>query len=304
MRKRNNTVAVAASIITLLIFVSAGFAIGSGFVGDPSVYLVFMNVMSFSYVLSGVLICVFLYKHLGLFGSLLILVNCTLSIGQLYFLDYRAYHRLLMILFAVSVVYSAICLIYYIVKKRINANTENMHLIKCVIPVAFIGGSLLVKTLFLLKRIETEMNDFLTPIVFVALGASAVALIIGAVLIKDRSDKKEYAGRLAAIFSLTFFLVFGLPALSAEYTNYAFDTSAAEVREYVVVDKYTRSGGRGGPRYHLILVSDGQELDISTEHVIYSQYETGEAVRIYSYGGALGYHYYEYRFDSICRYES
>ena len=304
MRKRNNTVAVAASIIMLLIFVSAGFAIGSVFVGDPSVYLVFMNVMSFSYVLSGVLICVFLYKHLGLFGSLLILVNCTLSIGQLYFLDYRAYHRLLMILFAVSVVYSAIFLIYYIVKKRINANTENMHLIKCVIPVSFIGGSLLVKTLFLLKRIETEMNDFLTPIVFVALGASVVALIIGAVLIKDRSDKKEYAGRLAAIFSLTFFLVFGLPALSAEYANYALDTSAAEVREYVVVDKYTRNGGRGGPRYHLVLVSDGQELDISTEHVIYSQYETGEAVRIYSYGGAFGYHYYEYRFDSIYRYES
>ena len=304
MRKRNNTVAVAASIITLLIFVSAGFAIGSVFVGDTSVYLVFMNITSFSYVLSGALICIFLCKHLGVFGILLILANCTLSIGQLYFLEYRAYHRLLMILFAVSVVYSAIFLIYYIVKKRIKANTENMHLIKCVIPVSFIGGSLLVKTLFLLKRIETEMNDFLTPIVFVALGASAVALIIGAVLIKDRSDKKEYAGRLAAIFSITFFLVFGLPALSVEYTNYAFDTSVGEVKEYVVINKYTRNGGRGGPHYHLVLRLGEDELDISIENVIYSQYEMGEAVRIYSYGGAFGYHYYEYRFDSIYRYES
>ena len=303
MRKRNMTVA-AASIITLLLFISAGFAIGAEFVGNTSVYLVFMNVTSFSYALSGALICIFLCKHLGVFGSLLILANCTLSIGQLYFLEYRAYHRLLMILFAVSVVYSAIFLIYYIVKKRIKANTENMHLIKCVIPIAFIGGSLLVKALFLLKRIETEMNDFLTPIVFVALGASAVALIIGAVLIKDRSDKKEYAGRLIAIFSLTFFLVFGLPALSAEYANYAFDTSAAEVREYVVVDKYTRSGGRGGPLYHLVLQSDGYELDISTEHVIYSQYEKGESVRIYAHGGTFGYHYYEYRFDSIYRYDN
>jgi hypothetical protein len=304
MRKANKAVAVAAWVIIILLFISAGFAIGSGFVGDPSVYFVFMNVMSISYVLMGALICVFLCKNLGIIGISLILANCTLSIGQLYFLEYRAYHRLLIILFAVSVVYSAICLIYYIVTKRIKANTENMHLIKCVIPVAFIGGSLLIKTLFLLKRIETEMNDFLTPIVIIALGAAALALIIGAVLIKDRSDKKEYAGKLAAVFSLTFFLVFGLPALSAEYTNYAFDTSVGEVKEYVVIDKYTRNGGRGGPHYHLVLRLGEGELDITTENVIYSQYEKGEAVRIYEYNGAFGYRYYEYRFEGIYRYDS
>jgi hypothetical protein len=304
MRKANKAVVVAAWVIIILLFISAGFAIGSGFVGDPSVYFVFMNVMSISYVLMGALICVFLCKNLGIIGISLILANCTLSVGQLYFLEYRAYHRLLIILFAVSVVYSAICLIYYIVTKRIKANTENMHLIKCVIPVSFIGGSLLIKTLFLLKRIETEMNDFLTPIVFTALGAAALALIIGAVLIKDRSDKKEYAGKLAAVFSLTFFLVFGLPALSAEYTNYAFDTSVEKITEYVVVDKYTRNGGRGGPLYHLVLQSGGHEIDISTENVIYSQYEKGETVRIYAHDGTFGYHYYEYRFDSIYRYDN
>ena len=145
------------------------------------------------------------------------------------------------------------------------------------------------------------MNDFLTPIVFIALGAAAVALIVGAVLIKDRSDKKEYAGKLMAVFSLTFILVFGLPAISAEYTNYAFDTSVGEVNEYVVIDKYTRNGGRGGPIYHIVLQAGGHEIDISTEKVIFSQYEKGEAVRIYKHDGTFGYHYYEYRLDSIYR---
>ena len=83
MRKANKAVAVAAWVIIILLFISAGFAIGSGFVGDPSVYFVFMNVMSISYVLMGALICVFLCKNLGIIGISLILANCTLSIGQL-----------------------------------------------------------------------------------------------------------------------------------------------------------------------------------------------------------------------------
>jgi len=286
----------------VLLFVAAGFLIGLKFVKEEQTYFVFLNIVSAAYGLLSVFSILAVRKHWKPTPIVLILGNTVLSFGHLYFLEYRMFHLLQLILFALSIVYLIFYLIRFFVFQKGRMETENLHLLNPVAPVLFIAGSFFCKMFLLSGQVVTEMDSFALTFLPVALGCAAVAFIVAALQIKDREDKREYFGKLIGIFCATLILAWGLPSLSASYTNYALDTSSGEKIECVVVEKYQRYNGRGGIE-HLVLFVDGQEKDFVFHKAVCAQYAEGDTIYLYRYEGAFGYPCYEYRFTSIFQYQ-
>ena len=297
MHRKNSHTKIWICVILSLLLISGGFLIGLNYVSNESVYFVFLNIISGSYALLGFLTVIAARKHWKPMPVALILLNGILSLGHLYFLEYRVYYRLIFFLFILSIFYLIFYLVrFFFVQKR-RLQNENMHLINPILPIAIVGGSFFGKMFLLLGQIETDMGELSLLFLLVSLVCAGIALIVAILVIKDREDKGEYCGKLMATFFTTFFLVFAFPSFTAEYTNYAFDVSEGNRQECVVVDKYTRTINKGRQSYHLVLNIDGKEKDVVFNKVVYSKYEVGEKIVLYYYNGCLGYSCYEYRLD-------
>lgn len=301
MRKDDRIVIIWVSVIILLLFIAVGFMIGAKYCTKESTYFVCQNVMSIAHVILGIAVITPLHKKLSIVSVLLITGNGVLSIGQLHFLPYRTYHRLLIAILALSIFNLTFCLLCFFNSRKQYSRDEKNRLLNGFIPIAYVGGSVFVKGFGLFKLIETEY-DVPLVMVGVSLGISVAAVILGAIYIKDRWNRKEYAGKLCAIFLGAFFFAFGIPLLSMEYANYTFDTSLAEKKECVVVDTYTSHNYKSGTGYCFVLSVDGQKVHFDVDRVVYSRYQKGDTIYLYQYDGAFGYPYYEYQLDNIYRY--
>ena len=302
MRKDDRIVIIWVSIIILLLFVVVGFMIGAKYSTNETTYFVCQNIMSIAYVILGLAVIAPLFKKLSAVSILLVAGNGVLSIGQLHFLPYRTYHRLLIVILVLCILNLAFCLLRFFASRKQYGKGERIRLLNGIVPIAYIGGSVLVKGFGLFKLIETEY-DVPLVLVGISLGISVAAVILGASIIQDRRNRKEYAGKLCAIFFGVFFVVFAIPLLSMEYANYAFDTSLAEKKECVVVDTYTSSNYKSGTGYRFVLSVDGQKLHFDVDRVVYSRFQKGDTIFLYQHDGAFGYPYYEYQLDSIYRYD-
>ena len=257
MRKDDRIVIIWISVIILLLFIAVGFIIGAKYCTKESTYFACQNVMSIAYVILGISVITPLRKKLSIVSVLLITGNGVLSIGPLHFLPYRTYHRLLIVILVLSILNLAFCLLRFFISRKQYGMGEKLRLLNGIIPIAYVGGSVLVKGFGLFKLIETEY-DVSLALVGISLGISVAAVILGAIFIKDRWNRKEYIGKLCAIFFGVFFVVFGIPLLSMEYANYTFDTSLAEKTECVVIDTYTSHNYKSGTGYRFVLSVDGQ----------------------------------------------
>lgn len=302
MRRKDRIVIIWVSAIILLLFLAVGFMIGAKYCTNESTYFVCQNIMSITYVILGIAVIIPLFKKLNMVSVLLIIGNGVLSIGQLHFLPYRTYHRLLIFIFTLSILNLGFCLLRFFISRKQYGTGEKTRLLNGIIPIAYVGGSVLVKGFGLFKMIETEFD---IPLVLVGISVcvSLAAVILGGIFIKERRNKKEYAGKLCAIFFGVFFTVFAIPLLSMEYANYSFDTSAAKKTECVVVDTDTSHNYKSGTGYRFVLSVDGQNIPFDVDRVVYSRHQKGDRIYLYQYGGAFGYPYYEYRLDSIYRYD-
>ena len=301
MRKDDRRVIIWVSVIILLLFIAIGFMIGAKYCTKESTYFVCQNVMSIAYVVLGIAVITPLHKKLSIVSVLLITGNGVLSIGQLHFLPYRSYHRLLIAILVLSIFNLTFCLLRFFILRKQCSRDEKKQLLNGFIPIAYVGGSVLVKGFGLFNLIETEC-DVPLVMVGVSLGISVSAVILGAIHIKDRWNRKEYTGKLCAIFFGAFFFAFGIPLLSMEHANYTFDTSLAEKKECVVVDTYTSHNYKSGTGYRFVLNVDGQKVHFDVDRVVYSRYQKGDTIYLYQYAGAFGYPYYEYQLDNIYRY--
>ena len=209
---------------------------------------------------------------------------------------------MLIVILTLCILYLAFCLLRFFISRKQYGRGEKSRLLNGIIPIAYVVGSVLVKGFGLFKLIETEY-DVPLVLVGISLGISVAAVILGASIIQDRRNRKEYAGKLCAIFFGVFFAVFAIPLLSMEYANYAFDTTMAEKTECIVVDTYTSHNYKSGTGYRFVLSVDGQKVHFDVDRVVYSRYQKGDTIYIYQYGGAFGYPYYEYRLDSIYCYD-
>lgn len=302
--KRDKFILGAIIVTIVLLFVGViAMLMLLGYSKSPGVHFVCWNYLSVMYTLLSVETVFALRKPRGLLGKIIILANCVLSFGQLYFLDFRRYHQLLFVLFVVSVLYLFYGLFSFFLRRRKEPWYDTIHLVMYVLVPCFVGFSLLIKSASLMKLIETDVNAFMDIFGPISLVCSTVALIIAIVLIKDRQDKKEYFGKLAASFFLTLGLTFIVPMLMSEHLNYVLDTSDAVKTQCVVIGKETRHSGKGGPHYYLIVSADGETEEINTNRVIYEQYAEGDPIELYAHTGALGFDYFEYQFDEIYHYK-
>lgn len=304
MCKKQKTISNWIWIILFLLLLSLGLSLGLNIVKREDTYFVFLNIISIAYTVAGTLTIIILRKHLKVIPVALMLGNYVLSFGQIYFLQYKTYHRLLIFLFVLSILYLMFYLINFFIFQKRRLEAENIHLINPIMPIFIIGGSILIKMFLALHLIKTEIGTPLLSFLMVALGCAAVALIIALLLIKNRKNKGEYFGKLAGVFFATMVLAFAIPAFTTEYVNFTFDPSAGEMTECVVVEKHAHVGnGKSGPNYRLIVRINESEIDLNTQKIVYSQYEPGDTLRLYKHEGALGYPYYEYRLDTIFDYE-
>ena len=302
MRRGDKIAIIWAIVVVVLTFVSAGFTVGLEFAMSNATYFIFQNIVAFSYGLIGVSIVVALFKHLSYPSIALIISSFVLSVGKLYFLEFKVYNRLLSILFVLSVVYTIYYWVAYALRMKKYQPDNNLKHINGILPVIYIGFSLLIVSIRLMSYIETEIS---VPMGFigVSLLLSVVAVIVGAVLIKERSPTKEYVGKLCAIFFATIFATLLIPLLTIEYTNSVFDTSIGERNECLVVDKYTTHNHKSGRGYHIVLMVDGERINFPTDKIVYTKYDVGDRMPLYQHDGAYGMTYYEYRLDSIYKYE-
>ena len=302
MSEYNKKIKVWIPVISLLLFIAVVFTIGAKFTENHLFCFAFLNVATISYSLLGVLTIISLRKHFNILSILIIISNSSLSFGQLYFLDLKLYHIILIVLLIFSLVYFTVYLINFLIYKKNDPESDNIKLVNCILPVAFVGATVFVKAFHLFDLIETKRNNLFVPILCVSLLASVIALIIAIILIKERQDAKEYFGKLAAVFFITFVLFFTMPLISSEYANYVFDTSAAEKKECVVIDKHESHGGKGATRYYLVIQVDGQKIEFCTNKAVYSQYDIKNIIYLYEYEGAFDRRYYEYQDKNIYQY--
>ena len=300
MRISNKKLVFAAFISVFLVFLILGCVIGVSYCIKGSVYFLLQNIISIAYILLCVMAIVILNEKPRVFSVALIIANSVLAIGRLYFLTYRIYHRLLFLTFILSVLYFGFCLLLSSISRK--QQDKNKLKLNGVMPLLTVGISLVVEGLEVSELIETEIplpRDW----IWIALVLSLIAVVVGAIVVKDRENKKEYVGKLCGVFFTVILVVFVLPLMSIGYVNYIFDTSTPEPIKSVVVDTYTKSSSRSPSRsYYLVLNVDGEEVSFETNGVVYSQYQEGDTACLFKYEGAFGWTYYEYQFDDIYHY--
>ena len=177
--------------VMVLLLIVVGFLIGISYVKEERTYFVFLNVITVAYGLLAVTTLLLLRGHWKPTPIVLILGNAVLSFGHLYFLEYRMFHLLQLILFALSSVYLIFYLIRFFVFRKGRIGVENIHLINPILPVAFIAGSFFCKMFLLSRQVETEADSLVLTFLLVALVCAVVALLAAIVLIKDRGFCRE-----------------------------------------------------------------------------------------------------------------
>lgn len=285
------------SVVTCLVAVFLGSLLTAGNVKRETTYFVLQNMIVFSYAVLGVILIVLLHETFWTVTNGFLIANSILEIGKLHFLTYKLYHILALILFALSVIYLVVCLVW----AQKDKLYKNFHFTNGIIPVLYVGFSYFLNLFVLLKWIETEI-DIPAALIAVGLAIAITATIFCAVLNRNRENKKEYVGSLLGVFFLSLCLVVVVPLLTLEHVNYAFDTSPGVQTECTVVQKYTTHNRKSGTGYGLVLEVDGQEIRFNVNRILYEKYQEGETICLYAHVGALHYPYYEYKLESVYEY--
>jgi hypothetical protein len=301
MRNNDKAVVIWVCIILLFALIAAGFTIGINYAGKASTFLAFQLIVLVSYALVAILTVIPLYKYFNPISVLLMALNIVLSFGKIYFLEYRTYHKLLIVLLALSVINLAGYPIYFFRIGRRKKGLDNIYLVNGIIPIAYVFMSVFINMFRLFKLIDTEIDVF-GIWAGIALIISVLVAIVVSFFVKSGGDKKEKIGKILAIFFGVFILAYGIPFVSLEHTNYAFDSSDGARIEFLVADKYTTSRYKSGTSYYLVLREDGEEFSIAVDKMTYVQHEQGGTLYMYYHDGAFGYPYYEYRQETVYGY--
>lgn len=288
-------------ILTLFGICTLSLLISRALANFP-ILVILLNIEQICHALCTVCTIIALRKHLNWVTVAILLANCIPSIGQLHFMENRLCHRITICLFFIAIIYTAGYLFYAFVIKKRRMEVVNLWLMNGILPMLFVGWNYFMTSIEQLNLIHTEKVAFWSTIGWIALGISVLTLILAIIFIKDRQNKKEYLGKLCAVFFLTLGIFFVIPALSTEYINYAFDTTPGEQTVCVVADKHTHHSGRSGTIYCLLLSANGEQIEFTTHKAIYSQYEIGDIFYLHAHQGAFDMSYYEYRWEELFQY--
>lgn len=295
MDRRENKLAILIWLITILCLMPLASFMGMDWVKHEITYMILQNIAVFSYAILGIVAIIFLHERFWTVTSGFMIANAILGIGKLYFLPYRLYHALLLVLFGLSLVYLIVCLIWGWKDKPCY---RSFHVINGVIPVTYIGIASFVN--FCQLEIETEM-DIPAALIGVGLAIAIMVTIFVGVLGKNRLNKKDYIWATVGSFFVAMLLAVAIPVMSLSHINYAFDTSTGVQTEYTVLEKRVsvKSGRYSSTNYDLFLEVDGQVIEFRVSRMVFEKYQEGETICLYAHEGALHYPYLEYRMESI-----
>lgn len=248
------------------------------------------NIIYGSMIIVCLLVTILLRKKLDFIPKVLFNLYPLVCLLTIYLFEKRTDFFVCFLSLGICLLVSLIYVIFYLIKK------DGDFLLDGTLVSIYPFFVLFTKS-FILNSYLFFNDDKLGIFMIIGLCVSLITLIVAIIKIKDRNDKKEYVGKLCAAFFIPIILVGILPFVYFQTLNYTFDKSIGTAHSYLVVDKYTRHGGRSGPNYSLVIIKDGKREDISVSRHLYELYNEGSRISFEKHNGFLNSEYYEYVID-------
>lgn len=247
-----------------------------------------------SLILSSICIALII-KGLPLSAKILLIVSPAAFILPIYLFATRVDYIIYFVILTVNFIYAT----YYLIKNSAKENLKSrLGTSIFMVTVPFIIG--LFKTIELNTRLFFFKDTAIVPALVIGAIVSALITLGFAMInktsekIKSEHSKKEEIGKVIAVLSLSIALLSFLPYFTIKNANYAFDTSEGVDTAFVIIDKSTRHGGKGGQNYSFTLSKDGINESVSVDKATYQKYDIGDTIHTRLHSGALGMEYYEY----------
>ena len=191
-------IAFAIAIVSLFILCT-GLIIGIEYIKNENTYFIFKNLIIISYTLTSLLTIIGLIKYFNPISIILIIFHCICLFGQLYFIPYRLYYKILTLTSIITILYTIIILIIKIFKKINIKQRLNVPLLNAILPTIIILATYFMKTFYLIDTVEIISNNILSKSIIIGTCVAVLALIIYIVLRKNRSNKKSYFGAMLGV---------------------------------------------------------------------------------------------------------
>ena len=280
------------TIWTIASFAAMFLGIYSVNYGDPVIRPIMRGIVCLLAGVSVVLLNFVIDKKLdNTCKTLLILFPVVLFACLLFFprrVDYIIYN-------AYSLA-TTIYFVYGLFRKLIKKDGD--ALVSGLLPIVYSAGLMITKVLEMDRFIKTFTEDLSNVLMLIALIACVASIVLYLCFVRNKDSKKSYIKNIFLTAVCVFLLVFGLPLLTAENLNYAFDSSEGVIVEYQIVDKgYSHGGYRSPGSYHVVILHNGEEVKIKLTEDEYIYYRVGEYITLTKHEGALGLTYLEYYID-------
>lgn len=286
-KRKNMKILVLSILLGSLFIIQMFLTIAVKDMKDLNSMFIARNIIYGIMILLCFSITLLLKKQLDFVVKILFNLFPLVCLFSLYNFEKRMDFLVLFLSIAICLLIAFIYIILFIFKKEKEWLLNGIMLIFYPLLVSLIKVFTLNEYLF--------FNDnSLGIFIIVGLCVSFIILCIAISKIKDRSNKKEYAGKLCAAFFVPIVLVSILPYLYFQSINYAFDGSIGIEHTYYITNKQIRYGGRGSRNYYLFLSIDVKEEKISVSRYVYEEYEEGQYITLEEHEGYFNIKYYEY----------
>ena len=191
----------------------------------------------------------------------------------------------------------AIFVLYLYIRRDSVINKENFSssfdLITTVFMCGFIG---FFAVLSVNELTDSDIGGFALVVLVVSLVITVAIRVYASVRrYKTEGTVSKFWGQVGW-FLLVLLLVFATILFSVMALNYSLDDSEPIGEySYEIVDKRTKSSHRGGRHFYLTVGRDGKDDEISVTSERYYSSDIGDKLTMYSYEGAFGFEYYEYK---------
>lgn len=246
------------------------------------------NIVYITIIINTAFITLFLHKYINLIAKVLANAFAIIMFIALHNFDKRTILLICLSIFTISLLYFVIELIIYLIKK------DKKNLFSGIVALFYPFGVSFIKSFELQKYLF--FNDFdMNILILIGFVAAIICVIILFIKDKDRSNKKDYAGKVVGVFLVPILLFVLVPYLTINNINYSLDKSQGTSYTYQVVDKHTRYGGyRSGTRYYLTIYKDGKREDLNVNGYLYNKYNAGNYITLVYHEGFLNIDYFEY----------
>jgi len=232
-------------------------------------------------------------KRLSIVSHVLIAFALATVIASLLGLPIRYRITASMVVFILSLCFA----LYMYFCREIALSKENFNsvfdLITSVLLGVFVG---FIGVIGVNELTDSDIGGYALVVLVVSLVITVAIRVYASVRrYKTEGTVSKFWGQVGW-FLLVLLLVFSTILFSVMALNYSLDDSEPIGEySYEIVDKRTKSSHRGGRHFYLTVGRDGKDDEISVTSERYYSSDIGDKLTMYSYEGAFGFEYYEYK---------